>query len=549
MVGLGVMALAALSVGGVLAQPTNDNFTSATQLGFGASGNLPGNNLGATRQAGEPLIVNNAGGASVWYSWTAPFDGIATFNTTGSSFDTLLGVYVGTSVDSLTTVAQDNNSGGNLTSKVTFNAPAGTRFYISVDGSNGVQGNIALNWTMSFPSQAGSNDTLAQATVLSGNSGTLFDYNFFATAEPFETDPFSPVVFGRNSMWYTWTAPSDGVLTVDTIGSSFDTLLDIYTGTGAPALAVRNENDDFIGRKTSQISMLVTAGTVYRISVNGYNFAEGFIRLDWNFTPPPANDNFASATALDSISTGGSITGNNMGATAETGEPFHAGFAVGQSVWYKWVAPQDGEVEMDTIGSSFDTLLGVYSGTSVSMLSQMAANDDLFPTYGQMGVGQTAQMNYVAQPTDNQAVPPSPFELVIPVGPVPLPNFIFGETDYILNLPYSGLPGVTFNGSGASGLRFNAKAGATYYIAVSGKSGTGGQFSLSWGYHSSGVFKFASENRDQTTGIPIKTGIVTTGGITTIVSSSSGYPGMLLYQTAETEEFGYRSGTVAGLIC
>ena len=116
---------------------------------------MPGNNLGATRQAGEPLIVTNAGGASVWYSWTAPFDGIATFNTTGSSFDTLLGVYVGTSVNSLTTVAQDNNSGGNLTSKVTFNAPAGTKFYISVDGSNGVQGNIALNWTMSFPSQAG----------------------------------------------------------------------------------------------------------------------------------------------------------------------------------------------------------------------------------------------------------------------------------------------------------------------------------------------------------------------------------------------------------
>ena len=106
------------------------------------------------------------------------------------------------------------------------------------------------------------------------------------------------------------------------------------------------------------------------------------------------------------------------------------------------------------------------------------------------------------------------------------------------------MPGVTFNGSGASGLRFNAKAGATYYFAVSGKSGSGGQFSLSWGYHSSGVFKFASETRDQTTGIPIKTGIVTTGGIIRFISSSSGYPGMLLYQVAETEEFGYRSGNV-----
>ena len=78
------------------------------------------------------------------------------------------------------------------------------------------------------------------------------------------------MIFGHEFHVVHVDGPSDGVLTVDTIGSSFDTILDIYTGTSAPAFAVRNENDDFIGRKTSQISMLVTAGTVYRISVNGY---------------------------------------------------------------------------------------------------------------------------------------------------------------------------------------------------------------------------------------------------------------------------------------
>ena len=244
----------------------------------------------------------------------------------------------------------------------------------------------------------------------------------------------------------------------------------------------------------------------------------------------PTNDNFGSATTLDNGSTWNSITGSNLGATPEPGEPFHAGFASGPSVWYKWVAPQDGEVQMDTIGSSFDTVLGVYTGASVSTLSQIAANDDLFPTFAVAGAGQTAQLNEVALPTDNQNVPPQPFELVLLQGDI-VPNLIFGETTYIIDQPYTGYPGNIFiNGSGASGLRFNAKAGVTYYFAVSGKIGSG-QFALSWGYHSSGVFKFASETRDQTTGIP---------------PNFSGYPGMLLYQVAESEEFAFRSGNVDG---
>ena len=87
--------------------------------------------------------------------------------------------------------------------------------------------------------------------------------------------------------------------------------------------------------------MLVTAGTVYQISVNGYNGAEGFIRLNWKFTALPANDKFENAATLDNTSTWNSITNNNLGATPENGEPFHAGFASGPSVRrYEWVAPQ-----------------------------------------------------------------------------------------------------------------------------------------------------------------------------------------------------------------
>ena len=110
---------------------------------------------------------------------------------------------------------------------------------------------------------------------------------------------------------------------------------------------------------------------------------------------------------------------------------------------------------------------------------------------------------------------------------------MLGARQYLFNQPFSGLTGVgslasgvSYNGSGASGLRFNAKAGTTYYFAVDAKYGIPGQFNLNWAYHSSGVFRFASENQDQTTGVPAKPST----------------PGMQLYQVAETEEFGLRSG-------
>src|SRR5207253_7965025 len=52
------------------AAPGNDPFAAAVGLG-GFSGSVPGSNVGATKEAGEPNHVGNAGGASVWYAWTA----------------------------------------------------------------------------------------------------------------------------------------------------------------------------------------------------------------------------------------------------------------------------------------------------------------------------------------------------------------------------------------------------------------------------------------------------------------------------------------------
>jgi hypothetical protein len=89
-------------------------------------------------------------------------------------------------------------------------------------------------------------------------------------------------------------------------------------------------------------------------------------------TPAPPNDNFVNATVLSG--TAAMVSGTTAGATKEPGEPNHAGNAGGKSIWYDWTAPEAGTFSLDTSGSSFNTLLAVYTGTAVNALTLIASN-------------------------------------------------------------------------------------------------------------------------------------------------------------------------------
>jgi hypothetical protein len=77
--------------------------------------------------------------------WIPTASGMCTLSTSGSGFDTLLGVYTGTDLAGLTQVAANNNSAsGVMWSKVRFTATAGTTYYIAVDGVNRSSGRFSL---------------------------------------------------------------------------------------------------------------------------------------------------------------------------------------------------------------------------------------------------------------------------------------------------------------------------------------------------------------------------------------------------------------------
>lgn len=131
------------------------------------------------------------------------------------------------------------------------------------------------------------NDNFASAQTLTGTSGTVVGGNAFATKETGEPNHAAGNAGGR-SVWYQWTAPITGLATIDTLTSSFDTLLGVYTGNAVNGLTLVANNDDFSPGSIyqSKVTFPAVAGTVYRIAVDGYGAAIGNITLHYLVVPP-----------------------------------------------------------------------------------------------------------------------------------------------------------------------------------------------------------------------------------------------------------------------
>jgi thiol-disulfide isomerase/thioredoxin len=185
--------LTMVAFGGCLAQgqPANDMFANRITIS-GTNITVTGNNVDATAEAYEPYHAGVDGWTSVWWSWTAPTNNVATISTAGSSFDTVLAVYTGSSLLSLIEVASNDDDPELevLTSKVAFNAVAGQTYQIAVDGFYGDWGSITLQLQLGPPPPPPPPppapawtlpDVYAQIVASTNFAGKVVLLNFWAT--------------------------------------------------------------------------------------------------------------------------------------------------------------------------------------------------------------------------------------------------------------------------------------------------------------------------------------------------------------------------------
>ncbi len=133
------------------------------------------------------------------------------------------------------------------------------------------------------------NDNFASATVInlgSASSVAVTGYNTNATKESGEPNHASNA--GGSSVWWRWTAPSSGRVTLDTRGSVYDTTLGVYTGSSVSALTLVASDDDIQDGvvQASEVVFDAVADTTYRIAVDGFDRDIGGITLNLAFQGP-----------------------------------------------------------------------------------------------------------------------------------------------------------------------------------------------------------------------------------------------------------------------
>lgn len=135
---------------------------------------------------------------------------------------------------------------------------------------------------------------------------------------------------GGASIWWKWTAPASGWITVDTAGSAIDTVLAVFAD--GPALddtytvGFNDESGDpGAAQGISRVIFVATAGTEYHIAVHGFLGAQGAVAVNirTGTAPPLRLTSLTLAPASVNVSTAAQTVTADIGIASDA--PFAEG--------------------------------------------------------------------------------------------------------------------------------------------------------------------------------------------------------------------------------
>lgn len=384
---------------------------------------------GSTAEATADEVPNctpQTNGPSLWYSVVgtgAPIT-VSTCNP-GTEYNTQLAVYSG-SCTNLTCVGGNNVDFGcginPRFSTVTFASTAGTTYYIYVTGQGGASGNFELSVECEeIPIM---NDTCAEAEPVSCGDVVIAS-TVGAGNEP-TIGTCGTTLTSAPGVWYSFMGDGSQV-TVTTCGAAtdYDTKLGVFSGSCGSLTCVGGDDDEG-SCSFSSLQSLVTfesvAGTTYYFYVTGFSSNSGTFELSVSCVSAPDNDECVDAITVEC---GDNVTGSTQGASTSGQSTCGTSLNSSGAVWYELIG-DNSAVTISTCnpGTDFDTKLGVFSG-SCGSLTCVGGNDD-----------QSGAFDPACNVTGN--------------------GFNRGST-----------------------VTFEAEAGVTYYIVVTGFSSNTGNFELS----------------------------------------------------------------------
>lgn len=339
--------------------PFNDSILHAKNLSGSQTSTATVNNSEARPATAEAVSCGSIA-RSVWYRVRPQASGQVTATTSSGgapSRDTVMVVWRGpptiTSFGDLEEVgcSDDINQVSNTYSQVQFQATAGDYYYIQV-GTFGSTPGGRFNVQVDVPTPTpAANDALADHLEVTAGVPVVAT-TAGAGLEQDETSGLCADI--SNSVWFSWTAPANGLAVFQSSGGESQTHVTLYvsdTDTATHPLDFVSCSGDTLGRTDH----LAKKGTTYYIQVGNLNppaaddAGPGPFGLDVSFEPAPANDDFAGASPL---TLGEGQTVNNSLASEEDEEDYEGCPAGFKSLWFSYTPTATTGVEVSAFNST-----------------------------------------------------------------------------------------------------------------------------------------------------------------------------------------------------
>lgn len=303
----------------------NDRFEQRTELA-GSELTFDADLRGAT-----PDQLDSTGIPSAWWRWRAGFSGrlVLEPNILPPAVDTR--IFQWSSTAGLTLVNKDEIQEGQEYAIAVYNRWADSRFPVHLS--------LVKN---DFP-----HDEFSKRQVITRTPFVERLRSERLTAEAGEPAGYYASA-ARRTAWYTFTAPEDGDLTVGSVphpdqvfNYDFSFAGEVYLGTTLSNLVMARS----LSRPNS---FRVHKGETYQIRGVFPPYDDWLSPLFYcAFDASPTNDWFASAQHLSGSHL--SIPTSLLGSATETNEPplqTSSGLAPTRSIWFRWIAPKDGNVSV-----------------------------------------------------------------------------------------------------------------------------------------------------------------------------------------------------------
>jgi hypothetical protein len=274
-----------------------------------------------------PPCASGSKARSVWFQFKAPANGKVIADSRFSTYTTILSAWTLSGALPSSTVtfsavasgcASGNVTGTTPESLIGFAVTANTTYYVMVTDASASGLGGTLTFSLDFQATAPANDDNATPTVIAPAalpySNTVNSIQATANTNG-HTDPTPPCAAGAagtgqdNSVWWSFTPTSSGMIVADTLTSPYATILNVTSGTANGTQVACNVSAG-AGIAQSQVSFAAASGTTYFFMVSSFLGDGGTTNFHLIFTPgvvgPPAK--LAVTTQPTNVAAGASIT-------------------------------------------------------------------------------------------------------------------------------------------------------------------------------------------------------------------------------------------------